>query len=80
MRDKKNKRLVSRKSQRLRKKFKNFKHDQEEKYHSVKTYFASDEEMDDEEFVEKEKRFILDTLKLILYLSIILLIYFLLLR
>ncbi|MEY8736919.1 hypothetical protein AB9M75_10840 [Lactobacillus sp. AN1001] len=80
MRDRKKKRLVSRTSQRVRDKVKNFKRDQEEKYHSVKAYFASDEEMDDEKFVAKEKRFILDTLKLILYLSIILVIYFLLLR
>ncbi|MEY8737705.1 hypothetical protein AB9M75_10865 [Lactobacillus sp. AN1001] len=80
MKDKKKKRLVSRTSQRVRDKVKNFKRDQKEKYHSVKAYFASDEEMDNEEFVAKEKRFILDTLKLIFYLSIILIIYFLLLR
>lgn len=78
MKDKK--RLVAKTSHRVKNKFKNFKRDQEEKYHSVKEYFASDKEMDDEEFVTKEKRFILDTLKLIFYLSIILVIYFLLLR
>lgn len=80
MKNRKKKRLVSRTSQRVRDKVKNFKRDQEEKYHSVKAHFASDEEMDDEEFIAKEKRFILDTLKLIFYLSIILIIYFLLLR
>lgn len=79
MKDKKKKRLVSQASKQVRK-FKNFKRDQEEKYHSVKSYFASDEEMNKEKFVAKEKRFLLDMLKLILLLSIILVIYFFILR
>lgn len=55
----------------MQSKFYNFKNEQKQKYDLSKRYFASDEEMNEEEFAAKEKLFFLDMLKLIAYLSIL---------
>lgn len=65
---------------RMQSKFYNFKNEQKQKYDLSKRYFASDEEMNEEEFAAKEKLFFLDMLKLIAYLSIFVIIYLLFFR
>ncbi|MCR1891751.1 hypothetical protein NSA16_11400 [Ligilactobacillus murinus] len=66
--------------ERMQSKFYNFKNEQKQKYDLSKRYFASDEEMNEEEFAAKEKLFFLDMLKLIAYLSIFVIIYLLFFR
>jgi hypothetical protein len=66
--------------ERMQSKFHNFKNEQKRKYDLSKRYFASDEEMNEEEFAAKEKLFFLDMLKLIAYLSIFVIIYLLFFR
>ena len=66
--------------ERMQSKFHNFKNEQKQKYDLSKRYFASDEEMDEEEFAAKEKLFFLDMLKLVAYLSIFVVLYFLFFR
>ncbi len=66
--------------ERMQSKFQNFKNEQKQKYDLSKRYFASDEEMNEEEFAAKEKLFFLDMLKLIAYLSIFVIIYLLFFR
>ncbi len=66
--------------ERMQSKFHNFKNEQKQKYDLSKRYFASDEEMNEEEFAAKEKLFFLDMLKLIAYLSIFVIIYLLFFR
>ena len=66
--------------ERMQSKFHNFKNEQKQKYDLSKRYFASDEEMNEEEFAAKEKLFFLDMLKLVAYLSIFVVLYFLLFR
>ena len=66
--------------ERMQSKFHNFKNEQKQKYDLSKRYFASDEEMNEEEFAAKEKLFFLDMLKLIAYLSIFVVLYFLFFR
>ena len=45
--------------ERMQSKFHNFKNEQKQKYDLSKRYFASDEEMNEEEFAAKEKLFFL---------------------
>ena len=66
--------------ERMQSKFHNFKNEQKQKYDLSKRYFASDEEMNEEEFAAKEKLFFLDMLKLVAYLSIFVVLYFLFFR
>ena len=66
--------------ERMQSKFHNFKNEQKQKYDLSKRYFASDEEMNEEEFAAKEKLFFLDMLKLVAYLSIFVIIYLLFFR
>ena len=66
--------------ERMQSKFHNFKNEQKRKYDLSKRYFASDEEMNEEEFAAKEKLFFLDMLKLVAYLSIFVIIYLLFFR
>ena len=66
--------------ERMQSKFHNFKNEQKQKYDLSKRYFASDEEMNDEEFAAKEKRLFLDMLKVVAYLSIFVVLYFLFFR
>lgn len=66
--------------ERMQSKFHNFKNEQKRKYDLSKRYFASDEEMNEEEFAAKEKLFFLDMLKLVAYLSIFVVLYFLFFR
>lgn len=66
--------------ERMQSKFHNFKNEQKQKYNLSKHYFASDEEMNEEEFAAKEKLFFLDMLKLVAYLSIFVVLYFLFFR
>ena len=66
--------------ERMQSKFHNFKNEQKQKYDLSKRYFASDEEMNEEEFAAKEKLFFLDMVKLVAYLSIFVVLYFLFFR
>ena len=66
--------------ERMQSKFHNFKNEQKQKYDLSKNHFASDEEMDEEAFAAKEKLFFLDMLKLVAYLSIFVVLYFLFFR
>ena len=66
--------------ERMQSKFHNFKNEQKQKYDLSKRYFAADEEMNEEEFAAKEKLFFLDMLKLVAYLSIFVVLYFLFFR
>lgn len=61
-------------------KAKSFKSSQQQKYMVTKKYFASEEPVDEQEFARREREFLRDLFKLLLYLVIVLVIYFFLLR
>lgn len=61
-------------------KAKSFKRSQQQKYAVTKKYFASEDPANKREFAKREREFLSDLFKLLVYLSIILAIYFFLLR
>lgn len=61
-------------------KAKSFKRSKQQKYAVTKKYFASEDPTDERKFAKREREFLSDLSRLLLYLSIVLAIYFFLLR